>query len=283
MHKFLDFLRSRKWFKSTVTSAVARRLLAIAPQTVAFQLLKRLGPVEVRIRLAGTKFWIVTSSEDDHYMEALLRGMRSWESESLQTWAAICSRGGTVVDVGAYGGVYTALAISSGADRVIAYEPNPAMFDLLQSTVDKNHFGDRVILRNIALSDKAGEEVLMVLDSRPSTSGAHLASAVSDPNYEWRRGPLVVSATLDGDLAGLKVEQLSAMKIDVEGLESKVLTGGMQTILNNHPVLIVESLTPEALAATVEVASELGYERLVSTGPRVGVVGEFLPGNFMLT
>jgi len=257
--KVLEFLRSRLWYRTVVTSRLFRPFLRVLPRRTAFRILKRLGPVSVRIKLGAQSFWIVTSSEDDHYMDAMLNGLRGWEAESLRSWVELCSKGGTVVDVGAYGGVYTAIAIASGADRVIAYEPNPVMFTRLESTVAINHQSGRVTARNVALSSFAGSSTLFVLDGRSGTSGARLEDAPRDSEYTWAAGPVVSVTTLQDELEMLGVSSVSALKIDVEGLESEVLEGARDLLRKQSPTLIVECLTESALDKVTAILAQFGY------------------------
>jgi len=285
MKHVLEFLRNRRGYKQVVTSSFFRLLLRGVPAKFSFRLLKRLGPVAVRIRVGRVKFWLVTSSEDDHYLSALLHGLRNWETESLKAWSEVCSLGGTVVDVGAYGGVYSALAVSAGADRVVAYEPNPAMFERLSSTITKNRFDGQVELRNFALADVASEEVLMVLEGRPSSSGAHLASGDSDPAFEWSAGPSVTVRTLDEDLLDLGVDEVASLKIDAEGAEFRVLSGAIKTLSYSKPSIVVELLDLESFEKltqllndnyTVPVRPLLDSRSLGARGDRVFCAGNYL-------
>lgn len=284
--RLLEYLRNQAWYKPVVTSWIFLLTLRVFPRRVSYRLLKRLGPVEVKIRVGPHTFWIVTSSEDDHYLEALVGGLRGWETESLKTWAALCSRGGTVVDVGAYGGVYTALAIVSGAEKVIAYEPNPEMFDRLKSTVERNDIGGRCVLRERALSDVSGPVSLMVLPGRPSTSGAHLESVESDTTYEWVKGGSVCSSTFDDEIVALEIESVAAMKIDVEGLEAHVLRGAESVIKKSHPALIIECLQQQALDAVKDLLWTVGYTHATclerEQSSRCRQTDGFSPGNFLL-
>ena len=286
MHRFLEFLRTRLWYRPIVTSPVVRKVLSWFPSVVARRLLKRLGPVAVRVRVGNVRFWLVTSSDDDHYLQAMLYGLRRWEAQSLLVWKELCARGGTVVDVGAYGGVYTALAVASGADRVVAYEPNPEMFSRLVDTVSRNGFEDRVILRNVALGGESSSQVLMILGGRPSSSGAHLASAVSDPNYRWETGPVVAVVTLDDDLDELGEAGVSAIKIDAEGFEHEVLSGGLHALREWRPGLIVEFHSLSALAEVQVPLRRFGYGRAsfidVDAQDDRGLDDDFLPGNYLL-
>ena len=227
----------------------------------------------------------MTSSEDDHYLEALIGGFRRWGTESLKTCAALCSRGGTVVDVGAYGGAYTALAIESGAEKVIAYERNPEMFDRLKSTTETNDFGGRCVLRERALSDVSGPVSLMVLPGRPSTSGAHLESVESDPTYEWVQSGTVCSSTFEEEIIALDIESVAAMKVDEEGLEAHVLRGAESVLKKSHPAIVIEYLQQQALDEVKDLLWTVGYTHATclerEQSSRFRLTDGFSPGNFL--
>jgi len=283
--RLLEYLRNQAWYKPVVTSWIFLLIMRALPRALSYRLLKRLGPVEAKIRVGPHSFWIVTSSEDDHYLEALIGGFRGWETESLKTWAALCSMGGTAVDVGAYGGVYTALAIASGAEKVIAYEPNPQMFERLKSTVERNGYGGRCVLRESALSDVSGPVSLMVLPGRPSTSGAHLEFAESDPAYEWIESGSVGCSTFDDEIIALEIESVAAIKIDVEGLEARVLRGAESFLMKSHPALIIECLHQHALDEVKDMLLPVGYTHATrldrEQSPLCRQTDGFSPGNFL--
>jgi len=240
----------------------------------------------MKIKVGRHRFWVVTSSDDDHYLDALLGGLRNWESDSLAVWSELCSKGGTVIDVGAYAGVYTALAVAAGAERVVAYEPNPVMFARLNATIEANQIEPQVVLRQIALSDVTGNFSLMVLQGREGTSGAHLETAISDPSYSWVRGGTVVSRKFVDEAAELGVKEISAIKIDVEGLETHVLRGAASLLARDRPPILLECLTEESLKSARDLLTRWGYGSVVMPeSQRAGAPGAegFRPGNFLFS
>jgi FkbM family methyltransferase len=160
------------------------------------------------------------------------------------------------------------------------------MFSRLVDTVSRNGFEDRVILRNVALGGESSSQVLMILGGRPSSSGAHLASAVSDPNYRWETGPVVAVVTLDDDLDELGEAGVSAIKIDAEGFEHEVLSGGLHALREWRPGLIVEFHSLSALAEVQVPLRRFGYGRAsfidVDAQDDRGLDDDFLPGNYLL-
>ncbi len=127
------------------------------------------------------------------------------------------------VDIGANIGSYTILASAHVGATTIAFEPLPSTFEFLQNNIVVNQIENIVESFNLALGSQQGE-----LDFT-STAGAanHVAKAS------------------DKDVVKVKVEKLDTimsgknppllMKIDVEGFETEVIAGAMETI--NNPSL----------------------------------------------
>lgn len=134
--------------------------------------------------------------------------------------------GGTVIDVGAYIGdhtiTYADLVGSTG--HIFAIEPNPiALTCLMHNLRDRPNvticqlaFGGRITKAN------------MILDSGD-------VSACRMTNDD--EGGIDVR-TIDGTFQMLT--RLDFIKIDAEGFEPMILTGGMQTIMRLRPTILIE-------------------------------------------
>jgi predicted RNA methylase len=68
--------------------------------------------------------------------------------------------GDVVVDVGANIGVFTLYAAKQGA-HAYAYEPMPPTYAVLQQNVEAHRLGRLVHTRNIGLSDRAEEKIVV--------------------------------------------------------------------------------------------------------------------------
>jgi FkbM family methyltransferase len=138
----------------------------------------------------------------------LYRG--TYEVPELALVPRYISQGATVVDVGANGGLYSALALSRGATRVIAVEPNPALAERLRLI-------EGLDVREVAVSSCPGEATLhMFRDSS-------YYSSIRDYDIEGTEPILVKVAPLDSLLCD--VPQIDFLKIDVEYSEAGVLAG----------------------------------------------------------
>ena len=161
--------------------------------------------------------------------------------------------GMTFVDVGANIGLYTL----HGAGRVgptgavIALEPTPKLFRLLQKTVRVNDKENICNCINIAASSADGIATL-------GGSQYYEYSPLDQPvNKEEKAGFQVRTARLDDVLQG--AQRVDVVKIDAGGAELAVLEGMNQVLANYREiVLIVEYRVPELLHMAISPAEWFG-------------------------
>jgi len=138
----------------------------------------------------------------------------------------------TVIDIGAFVGFFTIKAAMI-ANKVIAIEPHPKNFDLLQKNV--SHFKNVILLKK-ALGSFEGEVNLHVLPATPYGSSMRF-------NYGY--GHIKVSVVpLDKIASEIGIHspyEKLFIKVDVEGAEIDVLKGARQTIKKPGTRLVVEA------------------------------------------
>lgn len=130
---------------------------------------------------------------------------------------ALAQRGGLLVDVGANIGYFSCLwAASRPENKVIAYEPAPAVFKMLDGNLRAAALESRVELHQIALSNRQGT---MPFDLGPSEQSGWggLASAADGQTIA------VETARLDDRIDADQV--IEVLKIDTEGADGWVLSG----------------------------------------------------------
>jgi len=137
-------------------------------------------------------------------------------------WGGI-RKGDVVVDVGACYGQYTLPAIAMGA-HVIAYEPAPRGVEVLTANLLRNGWGDRCIVRRLALGNGAPYP-------------KELMDEVWVKHYPADRDTMRF-ATLDEDLD--RAIPVRWMKCDNEGGELLFLQGAARTLETWKPALIIE-------------------------------------------
>jgi len=159
-------------------------------------------------------------------------------------------------DVGANYGFYTLLAqefLAKG--QVHAFEPSEKVFAYLKQA--KN---DTTFLNNCALADVTGEISFFDTSSQHRSGKSTILQEVATLNHAVGSEVRVPSITLDEYCRTHKAPTI--MKIDVEGGESKVLAGGMQT-LRSVPVIIAMELWSGERSnfsrTAISVIRDLGY------------------------
>ncbi len=192
--------------------------------------------------------------------------LRSRYGGSRETELAILPRyireGETVIDAGAHRGLYTSLmAQLVGPDgSVHAFEPQAGLGAYLRRGFRQS---PQVIVHEQALSDADGTSVLTI----PHRSGKEI---LGHATLEGSPGPgrqfTIETVRLD-DLA----LQPTFMKMDVEGHEANVVTGGLETLRSSRPFLLVEidrrSTRPTAeRERLLRMLEDLDYSPRVVTG-----------------
>jgi FkbM family methyltransferase len=165
---------------------------------------------------------------------------------------------GVLIDLGANAGLYTLLLRSTSTLPIIAYEPQPFLFKLLQWNILFNQLPD-VETRNIACGSRRSEVSFWLGLNGSILSGsvaeARKAKRLSIPaasNWEdearlTHQGGNVVKVpvtTLDEDLAD--IPSIAMLKIDCEGSECEILQGARILIRRHRPPLFIE-VHPEQL------------------------------------
>ena len=159
--------------------------------------------------------------------------------------------GGVLVDVGANIGAFTLLLRSASSLPVIAYEPQPFLFKLLQWNIGFNRLAG-VDAHNVACGSKRGEVAFSigingsivcesVASKKKSVSASPTVSNLDDEAEMTQSGEAVVNVpvtTLDEDLAD--VPSVALLKIDCEGFEYDVLQGAAGIIKRHRPQLVLE-------------------------------------------
>jgi FkbM family methyltransferase len=132
-------------------------------------------------------------------------------------------------DVGANVGSYTILACSAVGAIGYAFEPIPSTYARLVENIRLNNIEDRVYFFNLGLAQHEGT--------------IHFTSDLDTVNHvvaEKEKSPDSIEVKVTTlDLATIGISP-SLIKIDVEGYETPVLEGALQTLMNNnlHSVII---------------------------------------------
>ncbi len=166
------------------------------------------------------------------------------------------SRPGLVLDIGANIGNISQALIASG-HQVVAFEPQPEVFELLKLNCPAAD------CRNHALGDVETTLQMPAVDYSRRGNFGGLGIGMGT-------GLAVKVLSLDS----LAFENVSVMKIDVEGFEENVLRGAVDTIRRCRPIIYLEADRREKLASLARLLDTLEYDYIEHNPPL------FNPDNF---
>ncbi len=196
--------------------------------------------------------------------------MTRWRVETLMSkepdtidWIAGFAPGDVLVDIGANVGMYTIWAAKTRAARVFAFEPESQNYALLNRNIQANRLSDLVVAYACALSDETRFGELHLSDATVGGSCHSFEDAVDfhlkPAAFPFKQGSF--STTLDRVIADGVVPVPHHIKLDVDGLEHKVLAGAAATLENPdvQSVLVeVNTHLPEH-QAIIERMADLGF------------------------
>ena len=173
------------------------------------------------------------------------------------------SSSGVILDVGANTGLYTlAAAAANSAIQVIAFEPLAPVRDLLQRNISLNSdLKPRIAIEPVGLSSQVGS---FSFYETINNCGYVSTSSSFEPQHVDTVGDKFVehvirTITLDDFAQTLDGRRVSFMKIDVEGHEHAVITGGRRFLAKHRPIFTVEVLSNSEKAPIDKFLLEESY------------------------
>ena len=156
------------------------------------------------------------------------------QNEPRETLYGLVKNGTTVIDVGTNIGETLLNFAKINRDGInIGFEPVPYLYEKAKNNIALNKF------KNIELINKglsSSEELLTFQEVSENNSGGTFLKRESN-----REASRIVQAIRLDDFVGLnRFENISLIKIDVEGFEMEVLKGATDTLRRFKPILFVE-------------------------------------------
>lgn len=202
------------------------------------------GEHDYSVRYAGGRLWL-PATDSSLNRDLLLRG--SYEPEAVAAFHAALHPGMTVFDIGANIGYYTAVAAATvGAKgRVYAFEPDPRNLAVLQRNSAQMP-GAPVSLVPAAVGDREGTSSLFINPADSSINSLARANADVLGPAQGARPVSVAAVTLDGFVRQERIAGPDVIKVDVQGAEMLVFTGGAG-LLAQRPLKIFFEFWPFGL------------------------------------
>lgn len=157
---------------------------------------------------------------------------------------------GTVIDVGANIGNHTIyLATFSKCKKVIAIEPHPKMWEVLDNNVKQNKLSSKVETKNMAAGEENGSCDIKEASER------YLGNSQVAANSQGK----ISMKTLDS-IAGKR--KVSVIKIDVEGFEPQVLRGSTNILNKQSPDIFIEARNKKEKREIDHILQPMGYRAI---------------------
>jgi FkbM family methyltransferase len=213
------------------------------------------------LNLIGRQFEIEGVGVDDTYFLGLTDGI---DTDFATIIRSLLPTDSIALDIGANIGITSCLLSQHLRDgQIYSYEPSPSVFPILNRNMSKN------TVENVAINQKAVGAEKGTLGFYGVSAYGHLIQA--NDNEKMSGEVTVDVVTIDDLVHSHGLERVDFIKIDVEGFEGEVLTGGQKTEERHTPLYYMEfssyaistigELNPLDLAR--RVLSEFEYVYLV--------------------
>jgi FkbM family methyltransferase len=161
----------------------------------------------------------------------------TYEPKLMQLINRLELKPGVIVNIGANIGLLAVhLARTFPQRHVIAVEPNPEALPLLYQNLQVNDVANRVSVVEACISDHLQSVELSIIHDRPeysSIGGIVPRYAQGEQQHTVQVHAMTLAALLQNQVPALVV-------MDVEGAESRILTGSRPVLEKHHPVLLAE-------------------------------------------
>jgi len=159
-------------------------------------------------------------------------------------------------DIGGYRGYISGVMALAGASRVFVFEPLPANQRAVCRLCELNPQLPINVMA-VALGNKDGPELLKVM---PDSSMGKLASSSFQAATRAEGEIMVTVRQIDSLLQNREIPPPDVIKIDVEGAEFDVLSGGLEVLRMSRPTIFLEAHGVEIEKACSQRLLQLGYK-----------------------
>jgi FkbM family methyltransferase len=146
-------------------------------------------------------------------------------------WIKEIPKGDCLWDIGANVGVFSLYACLRGIN-VISFEPLHSNYNILCKNVEINNFSNKMLAFKVALSDETKLDIFYINNAWDGASGNTFGEAsniIGLPFHEYSTQP-TLGYTIYDFINTFNVAFPNFIKIDVDGIENKILKGGIEIL-----------------------------------------------------
>jgi FkbM family methyltransferase len=168
----------------------------------------------------------------DYIFEKICQNGIYYENDILEKWLPALQDFGTILDIGANLGNHSLFWAKRRPNALIySFEPFNDSFMCLRENVEVNGLSGRIIPVNMAVGKSEGYAQVSEFD--PSNLGGTTFIMSSEPTEHQ-----VISA--DSFVSQTNIENIAFVKIDTEGFEVLILSGMVEVLKKNKPIIWIE-------------------------------------------
>lgn len=173
-----------------------------------------------------------------------------WRAETYLTkepdmieWMDTFDQNTILLDIGANIGLYSVYAAKKGVKRVISIEPESQNYGLLNRNVYLNKLSHKILALNIGMSDHDGIETLFIPVFQAGGALNNMGESINfkKEKFDSDFQQSVLSFSIDSFLRTHSELFPTHLKIDVDGIERKIIDGAENTLKDSRlKELIIE-------------------------------------------
>ena len=180
------------------------------------------------------------------------------------TWMDNMKQGDIVIDIGANVGMYSLMSAVCRSARVYAFEPEASNFNLLCMNIRLNNMGNRVTAYCAGNLDYDGFSVLNIAENRDVGPGGSCHTVDEELNFDLTKMNVVFKQGINTVMLDTFCKQMNIVpdhiKMDVDGLEHRVINGGLETIEKAKTVIIELNTNLQEHNSAVSKMKSLGFK-----------------------
>ena len=180
------------------------------------------------------------------------------------TWMDNIQQGDIVIDIGANVGMYSLMSAVSRGARVYAFEPEASNYNILCQNIRLNNVGDRVTAYCAGNLDYDGFSVLNIAQDRDVGPGGSCHSVEEEKNFDLTNMRVAFKQGINTVMLDTFCKQMNIIpdhiKMDVDGLEHRVINGGVESIQKAKTVIIELNTNLKEHNDAVSKMKSLGFK-----------------------